>query len=470
MAEVLDQCAKAEADFSADPVHDLRTALRRCRSMADGLIVFDRNPAWKKMKRAGRQLFRSLGDLRDTHVIADWIEKLAPESDPVKQELLKRLAERELEQKKVAAAALQEFNRKQWSAWAAELPERAARIPVDSPVFAHLALERWQEARNLHSLALRNRSAGAFHQLRIGIKRFRYTIENFVPRLHELWGADLKKLQAELGDVHDMDVVWQTATASKIFPDAATRAEWRSNIKKERQRHLDSYREKMVGRESLWGKWRAELPQPDEIRAVALKRLQIWASFLDPSVAHSRHVARLALQLYDGLPFDGVQRGRSETYRYVLQAAAYMHDVGRSRSGKGHHKISARLIRKLGPPMGWTAEELRIAALVARYHRGALPRETQTAFAGLSTSKQRLVQFLAGVLRLACACDWQHDRQIKRIQVDTSNPVFAIHAEGYTESTSLAEHLAGARHLLEVAYNRPVLILPMEVSGQTNAA
>jgi len=136
----------------------------------------------------------------------------------------------------------------------------------------------------------------------------------------------------------------------------------------------------------------------------------------------------------------------------------------------GHHKASARLIRKLDPPFGWTADEIRITALVARYHRGALPRETQKNFAALPQTKQRIVQFLAGILRLACACDLQHDGQIRRLQVEGLNPVLTIRAEGYAEYSSAAERLAAARHLLELACHRPVFILPFKTASQSAAA
>ena len=83
MQEVLEQADKVSEGFGSDPVHDLRTALRRCRSLADGLMVFDPDPAWKKMKKASKQLFQSLGALRDTHVLREWMEKLAPEPDAI---------------------------------------------------------------------------------------------------------------------------------------------------------------------------------------------------------------------------------------------------------------------------------------------------------------------------------------------------------------------------------------------------
>jgi hypothetical protein len=80
------------------------------------------------------------------------------------------------------------------------------------------------------------------------------------------------------------------------------------------------------------------------------------------------------------------------------------------------------------------------------------------------------VRFLAGILRLACACDWQHDSQIKRIETETANPVLTIRAQGYRESTALAEHLAAARYLLELACERPVHVLPLEVDARAGAA
>ena len=60
MQRVLDECDHAGADFSADPVHDLRVALRRCRSLADGMIAMDPDPDWKAMKKAGKRLFKNV--------------------------------------------------------------------------------------------------------------------------------------------------------------------------------------------------------------------------------------------------------------------------------------------------------------------------------------------------------------------------------------------------------------------------
>ena len=471
MKQVLNECDKVAKDFSADPVHDLRTALRRCRSIADGLMTFDPDPAWKKMKKAGKQLFRSLGDLRDIHVLGDWVKQLAPEDDLTGKILTDYVAEREQTFQSNAAAALNRFDRKLWIQWSEELPFRAAPIPAGSPMFAHLALEKWMAARDLHRAAMRARSGTAYHQLRIALKRFRYTVENFLPDLYEQWAKDLKDLQDALGEVHDFDVLWDTALDIEAFPDPQTRTRWRERLNDERKKRIDAYREKMTGADSLWRVWRAALPKENELRGIALERMQTWASFLDPDGAHSRHVSNLALELYDGLTHAGViRRSKNDEAREVLEAGALMHDVGRKKSKKRHHKASARLIRKLSPPLGWTAGELRLVSLVARYHRGALPSDRHREFAAMSKTRKKRALLLGGILRFACACDHLHDQQIRSVRVQVPDRIVEIRADGLSELSPVAQHLASARYLLEVACQRPVFVLPMGAEAQWEAS
>ncbi|MBO0910343.1 MAG: CHAD domain-containing protein [Acidobacteria bacterium] len=473
MERVLGLCAEAQTNFSAESVHDLRTALRRSRSLAEGIRCFDPDPAWKKMRRAARSLFGSLGELRDTQVMMEWVVELAPEGDLTRKNLAEFLLHRERDAKRTAAAALGEFDRKQWRTWTEKLPGRAARIPLDGRVFAHLALERWLDARRFHMRALRNRTHVALHDLRKAIKRFRYTVENFLPQLDQAWGENLKGVQDVLGEVHDLHVLWRTALALGAFPDMAERDRWRERFVEEHGKRIRAYREKMVGKNTLWHLWRAELPEFDECRALGFERLEIWSSYLDPNVTHSMRVAQLALQLFDGLPAEemGIRVGpERDTQRWILRAAAIMHEVGRAKANSGHHKASARLVNKLEAPLGWTADELRIAALALRYHRGALPRDTQKGFAALSEPLRLVVQFLGGILRLACACDPAEVNRIRGIAVEALDPVITLRATGYVESTPLAEHIAAARHLLELTFQRPVFVLAGGEKAQAHAA
>ncbi len=470
MQRVLTEWENVRADFSPDPVHDLRVALRRCRSIADGLMSIDPDPTWKQMKRAGKKLFSALGDLRDSHVMTEWIDKLSTPDDPVGKSLAAYSASREQDLQREAKSALESFDRKRWTVWCEVLPKRAAKIPPGSLVFQHMALERWTEAYGLHRRALRNRSAVSYHRLRIGLKRLRYTVENFLPQLHELWIDDLKHLQDMLGEIHDLDVLWETAVRIGAFPDAEARRRWQTKIRQERQERIEKYRKMMVGPKSLWPTWRAQLPAGEEVQKGALTRLKLWASYLDPDFTHSRRVTRFALQLYDGLFQNGLlRRDHHQDLRPVLEVAALLHDVGRSKGAKKHHKAGARMLGKLDPPLGYSAGDLRLASVVARYHRGGLPRETQKSFSKLTTAQKKRVMLLSGILRLADALDRGHQGVVKKVAVSRNGDHIVVAAAGYNPHGPLAERIAAARHLLEVVYGCPVMMCPMDGQGTGQA-
>ena len=456
---VLQEWAGAQGDFGPEHIHDLRVALRRCRSIADGFVLMDPHPAWKQMKKESKKLFKRLGALRDTQIMADWVRRLVPEPDEAFTAMSRYLIERENSSKKSAEKALQNFKIKKWALWGRILPERMRRVPPGSPVYRHIALERWSEMRELHHQALRNRSHIAYHRLRIGLKKFRYTVENFLPAFYALWGADLKRLQDLLGDMHDLQVLWHTALSIKAMGNEEVRAEWQRRIAVENRRRLDEYREKMLGKSSLALAWRSELPDSAEITEGSLERLRVWALFRDPDSGHSSLVARLALQIYDGLnslspaPVADLRDARS-----VLRAAALLHNIGRSKTAKKYHLATYRMICRLEPPMGLSKEALQHIALIARFHRGPLPRSDQKAFSGLPGEQINSVILLCGILRLAYAFDLLRRKRIRSLELKKADGFLHIIAPGYSRSDAAAEKLAAARHLLEVAFGLPILI------------
>ncbi len=524
MLRVIDECDNVSADFSADPVHDLRVALRRCRSMADGMMAMDPDPSWKAMKKAGKQLFQRLGDLRDVQIMMEWIEDLEPKvrkraeeessvalaiqpdvgtaqnaevqastsesrgHDLTAQTLLHTLTARESEHKSEARLALDKFDRKQWRQWSDSLPKRASRIRPGSAVFKHLALERWTDARQLHNRAMRSRSAVALHALRIGIKRFRYIVENFLPAEHEAWSDDLKHMQDLLGEVHDLDVLWATANSCHAFPHEGSKNLWHGKIAEERSKRIQEYRDNATGPGSLWNVWRAGLPSGKNIREIATRRMEFWAKVLDPDSAHSARVARLSLQLYKGLgeagflrnPGNGTSAHDHADLRSSLAVAALLHDVGKSKGNKGHHKTSCELIKKHGTPLGWNQEDLSRTALIARFHTGVLPSRRHKALQDLLPDEQRNVIQLSAILRLANALDADHNGRVRNIKIENPHPpdrranarhgllrkkqtlpkneAVIISAEGYLEGSATAQVAAAERYLLETVLRRPVIV------------
>ena len=96
MRQALIECEHARVDFSAGKVHDLRVALRRCRSLAAVVQNVDPCPAWKRMRKAGKAVFSALGELRDVQVMAEWIHRLFPKDDLEAAAVLEFVASREL--------------------------------------------------------------------------------------------------------------------------------------------------------------------------------------------------------------------------------------------------------------------------------------------------------------------------------------------------------------------------------------
>ncbi len=459
MQRVPREARLAMRDPAANAVHDLRVALRRCRSMAGGLAEVDPYPSWNEMRKASRKLFRRLGDLRDLQVLQDWLNRLSDEADPVRQALGEVFAAREPELKDQVSKAIGAFDRAQWMLWSRTLPDRARRLVPDGLVAQHLALQRWEEARALHRRALRNRNPASWHALRIGIKRFRYTAENFLPGKYMSWAADLKHIQDLLGDVHDLDVLSEALREAGPVLDDAAEARWRAAIDHERIPRLDEYRARMAGRSSLWSAWRSGLLRDERLEDAAIAKLTLWAMALDPETAHSRQVARLALELFDGLAAAGFNGTLGlPRARVLLHAAALLHNVGRSETAKGHHKASYRLIAALDPPLGWTREEIERVAVVARYHCGAEPREKHTAYAALTPEARSFVRTLAGLLRVADALDDSHDCAVRRLEVRTHPEYVLIRALGWPETEQNAATIGGRKHLLESALGRPIIV------------
>src|SRR5271167_3370241 len=454
----LEECDKASQDFAADPVHDLRVAVRRCRSLADGFLSVDPDPQWKQMKKLGKPLFSSLGKLRDTQVMMEWVAKLSEDHDPIRHTLLHTLAHKETAQKAAAQEALRNFDRKRWLALNTNLAKRTGRVPLEGLVFQHLALERLLDAQALHRQALKNRTQVGYHQLRIGIKRFRYTVENFLPQRHEKWAPDLRDLQDALGEVHDLDVLRSLLRAHAEIK-AEDRERWQKRIAEERQKRLDLYRDKMLGKSSLWQVWRAELPSGPSLEKAALEKLRTWASFLDPDVSHSVYVTRIALQLYDALSQHGVLASKPD-HRRILEAAGIVHEVGRSKGTNGHLKRAYRMVCKLTPPLGWNQEEIRCVAAVARYHRGTLPQPGDSYLVGLSTKRRSDLLPVMGILRLANAFDAAHDRKVTRLLVEQRDGMLNVYGQGLQEISPAAERLARARYLLEATSGLAIRIRP----------
>jgi len=257
MDRVLERASQAKDGWDPEAVHDLRVALRRCRTIADALSEVNPGPGWRKLKRTSRDLFRALGDLRDTQVLRGRVKKLAQPGDPVRKRMLRAFAAGEKRFREAAEKALDDFDRKEWKKLTRKLIVKSRFFPLNSVVYQRLALARLGQAVEMYQQARRRRSAIAWHRLRIGLKNFRYLVENFLPQRYEIWADDLKRMQDLLGHVHDLDVLRQQVrrNAKQLNPDLV--AAWIERIERERKSHLQEFLAMISGPESPWLIWRA---------------------------------------------------------------------------------------------------------------------------------------------------------------------------------------------------------------------
>jgi CHAD domain-containing protein len=459
MDRVLKELAMLRTSPDADSVHDLRVAIRRCRSIASVMEEVDPHPAWHEMRKVARKLFRGLGALRDAQVLEDWIRHLGAESDPLLVELLARFQSKEQELREEALNVAERFDEKAWRRLGRTLRPRVRLVPPGSLVAECFALERYHEARELHGDALRTEKPKPWHALRIGLKRFRYTVENLLPEHHAAWSEKLKRVQDLLGEVHDLDVLAGVVKGASSSA-AQSREALLETIQSERQERMEKYRQLTLGKTSLWNEWRHALPHGERLETASMARLRATARAADARPRRSSQIAHIALALFRRL--GRIKAGPSFVDPKMLRvfcAAAQLHGVSAAGSSKSQQKAARRFLLGLTIPPGWSSQEWDLLAWTVRYHRGAEPRSKRGAFAKLSEIQQRNISVLAGTLRLARALRKCGITSPAGLRVEKSVDAIILRVPGLTDSAELAARLAGSKHLLESCLDLPLLLM-----------
>src|SRR4029079_10197065 len=177
------------------------------------------------------------------------------------------------------------------------------------------------------------------------------------------------------------------------------------------------------------------------------------------SAAHARHVAQLALSIFDQTR--AVHR-LGDREREWLEYGALLHDAGVHISYERHHRHSYYLIKN-GELRGFDPQEIEIIALLARYHRQATRKKSHDGYGTLKGGLRRTVRTLAAMLRLAEGLDRSHAQIVTALDVVPRGNGYLIRlrAAGDAELELWAAHRYGAE--LERVLHRP---LRFDVSGR----
>lgn len=173
-----------------DPVHDARVACRRVRAALRLLGL-------RELDRPVKDLQDALGDVRDLQLQADWLLHRD-------QRLHRQRAALTRKAEKALGAAL-----RRWHTRTLPLLIQADVTRPTAKKVRRILRRRLAKLEERLEAARQRPKPRAMHRARISVKQVRYLMELAAPELPRRVAAriaDLKTLQASLGELHDLDV------------------------------------------------------------------------------------------------------------------------------------------------------------------------------------------------------------------------------------------------------------------------
>jgi len=170
---------------------------------------------------------------------------------------------------------------------------------------------------------------------------------------------------------------------------------------------------------------------------------------------HSKHVAKLALAVFDRL---AGQEGLKKTERKLLETAALLHDIGYFITYDSHHKHSYHLIRH-ADLFGLTPREREMAAQVARYHRKSLPKKKHLEFSRLNEKDQDSVSKLGGILRLCDGLDRRRNGSVEVVDLEKVGKLYKVKLFGVEDISVEIFGGNAKRDLFERAFDVSVVFV-----------
>ena len=145
-------------------------------------------------------------------------------------------------------------------------------------------------------------------------------------------------------------------------------------------------------------------------------------------VDRARNVARAANLLFVALD---TAHGLSPACGKLLEAAAYLLDIGHFVSSVSHHKHSYYLVAN-SDLAGFTERERILIAALCRYHRKSLPTPAHKEFTMLTAEERRTLALLIPILRLADNLEKGHQQRIDSVEARMRDDVITllVHSAG----------------------------------------
>jgi exopolyphosphatase/guanosine-5'-triphosphate,3'-diphosphate pyrophosphatase len=180
---------------------------------------------------------------------------------------------------------------------------------------------------------------------------------------------------------------------------------------------------------------------------------------------HSRHVANLALHIFDNL---AEELELTDTDRELMEYAAYMHDIGYHISHRKHHKHALYIIRN-ADLKGFKENEIEIMANVSRYHRRSTPKKRHKHYNKLEPEVKNRVKKLSAIMRIADGLDRSHYQNVRSLDLQIGEDTIEIRIKtesdpqleiwGAMRKSALFEEVTGKKLLIKEVERAPVEML-----------
>ncbi|MDE3069979.1 MAG: Ppx/GppA family phosphatase [Acidobacteriota bacterium] len=193
-------------------------------------------------------------------------------------------------------------------------------------------------------------------------------------------------------------------------------------------------------------------PLFDDVRRAGVLNL---AARYGADVAHTRHVAALALSMFDQLAALGLHPGEP-VERELLWAACMLHDIGVTVDYDDHHKHSRYLILNAGLP-GFEPREVAIVAQAARYHRKDMPSLGPLRPLFGKGDRERLER-CSVLLRLAEDLERSRDQTVREASLSASNGHVVLRLEGERVTAVPRWAASRERELFSRAFGRDLAV------------
>jgi exopolyphosphatase/guanosine-5'-triphosphate,3'-diphosphate pyrophosphatase len=170
--------------------------------------------------------------------------------------------------------------------------------------------------------------------------------------------------------------------------------------------------------------------------------------------AHVRKVAQLAGALFDGLRSQHRLPGAQGR---LLEAAAYLYNIGHYVNEARHHRHSMYLVANSDLP-GFDERERTIIANLCRYHRKSMPQASHEFFQALDPDAKRAVMTLTPLLRIAVALDQSQEQKVEKLEILVHEKLVEVRLFSEQDVDNEQWHAGRVSDVFEQTYGLPLQV------------